>query len=99
MSNQFASSSWDSSRMRGFGPYDPKSPEVQLIRCREQVQAGYDKAVFDCDKGNSMDYDRCNRKFEPTLGAGMGSCFAKYYHETRDEPYDRHYAIIPTTVV
>ena len=99
MSNQFSSNTWDNQRMRGFGPFDPKSPEVVLIRCRERAQAAFDKSVWDCDKGNSMDYDRCSRKFEEKLSADMGVCFAQYYNTTKDTPFSRHYAIIPTTVV
>jgi hypothetical protein len=98
-SNQFASTSWDSQRMRGFGPFDPKSPEVQLVRCREKVQADFDKNVFECDKGNSMDFSKCSQKFQSDLSGGMGKCFTQYYQDTKDQPEFKHYAIIPTTVV
>ena len=99
MSNQFASPSWESQKMRGFGPFDPKSPEVQLIRCREKAQAGYDKSVYDCDKGNSMEYSSCSLKFREKMNNDTGACYAQYYSDTKDQPKTRYYTIVPTTVV
>ena len=82
--------------MSGFGPYDPKAPEVVLSRCRDEAVLGYNVNMYNCMQGNLLGWDRCNQIARGEMHKQLGACYSQYYAATRDQPFYHHYYLIPT---